>query len=262
MLGAFLFTGDDVDKKVGVLSGGEKARLALAKMLVRPASLLLSTSRRTTSICGPARSSKRRSKPTTGTIVFISHDRYFINRIATSVCEVKDGKLDLRPGSYDDYAERLREAAAAAAAEARGGGGGAPAGPARRRAAARRAPRGPERRRAGESRGRIQAPGGVGPRPASRSGPKRRTGSAGTSSRRGRRSASHAIEQEIAGLESRIREVEAALADPATYRDGEKARRLKPRAQGGPGAGRLALRRVGGACRTPCPSPDGPGYRP
>src|SRR6185436_4373480 len=44
----------------------------------------------------------------TGTIVFISHDRYFIDRIATSTCEMKDGKLDQRPGSYEDYAQRLR----------------------------------------------------------------------------------------------------------------------------------------------------------
>src|SRR6185369_5040129 len=103
ILGSFLFSGDTVEKKVAVLSGGEKARLALAKMLARPAALLCMDE--------PTNHLDLASKEVledalggfTGTIVFISHDRYFINRIATQVVEVARGRLTTHLGSYDDY---------------------------------------------------------------------------------------------------------------------------------------------------------------
>src|SRR5262249_25290197 len=103
LLGAFLFSGDDVDKAVAVLSGGEKARLALARMLVRPAPLLcLDEPTNPLDLASRAlREAALGAFP--GTMVFISHDRYFINLLATKVVEVAGGRLTVHPGNYDDY---------------------------------------------------------------------------------------------------------------------------------------------------------------
>jgi ATP-binding cassette subfamily F protein 3 len=111
-LGAFLFSGDDVLKKVSVLSGGEKARLALAKLLLRPANFLVldePTNHLDVAAC-EVLDDALRSYP--GTLLFISHDRSFINGLATSTVEVVSGTLTEHPGNYDDY---LRRTAAPAA---------------------------------------------------------------------------------------------------------------------------------------------------
>src|SRR5437899_1406539 len=103
ILGTFLFSGDTVEKKISVLSGGEKARVALAKMLVRPAALMC--------LDEPTNHLDLASREVLegalavfpGTIVFISHDRYFINRIGTEVTHVDHGRLTRYLGGYDDY---------------------------------------------------------------------------------------------------------------------------------------------------------------
>ena len=122
ILGAFLFSGDDVDKRVAVLSGGEKARVALARMLVRPAALLAldEPTNHLDLVSREVLEGALAAFP--GTIVFISHDRYFINRMATKVVEVEGGALTAYLGTYDDY----REAKARTAPTARGhrGAGG------------------------------------------------------------------------------------------------------------------------------------------
>jgi len=103
LLGCFLFSGDDVFKRIGVLSGGERNRYALLKMLLRPANFLL--------LDEPTNHLDLRAKDVllealmkyTGTVVFVSHDRYFIDKLATRVFEIGEGKVEIYPGNYEDY---------------------------------------------------------------------------------------------------------------------------------------------------------------
>jgi ATP-binding cassette subfamily F protein 3 len=117
-LGAFLFSGDDVQKKVGVLSGGEKARLALAKLLLRPSNVLVldePTNHLDVEACEVLEGALA---DYTGTLVFISHDRDFLNALATRVVEVRGGRLREFLGNYDGYLTKLREEAQRAASAA------------------------------------------------------------------------------------------------------------------------------------------------
>ena len=103
LLGCFMFSGDDVFKKLGVLSGGERNRYAMAKMLVSPSNFLL--------LDEPTNHLDLRAKDVlldaianfTGTVLFVSHDRYFIDGLATRVFEVEDRRLHIYPGNYEDY---------------------------------------------------------------------------------------------------------------------------------------------------------------
>jgi ATP-binding cassette, subfamily F, member 3 len=122
LLGCFLFSGDDVFKRIGVLSGGERNRYALLRMLLHPANFLL--------LDEPTNHLDMRAKDVllealskyTGTVVFVSHDRYFIDKLATRVFEIGDGHVDVYPGNYEDFmwrkqggAEKLQEEVAATA---------------------------------------------------------------------------------------------------------------------------------------------------
>jgi ATP-binding cassette subfamily F protein 3 len=112
LLGCFLFSGDDVFKPLGVLSGGERNRYALARILVSPSNFLL--------LDEPTNHLDMRAKDVlldalaafSGTVVFVSHDRYFIDRLATRVLEVEGGKVTSHEGNYEDYL-RWKEAQAA-----------------------------------------------------------------------------------------------------------------------------------------------------
>lgn len=106
ILGAFLFTGDDAQKKVKVLSGGEKSRLILAKLLINPPNCLLLDEPTTHLDVDAVDALVRALKSYEGTIVFISHDIYFVRSIANNVFEVKGGRIRKFPGTFDYYLEK------------------------------------------------------------------------------------------------------------------------------------------------------------
>jgi ATP-binding cassette subfamily F protein 3 len=197
--GSFLFSGDDVDKRVGVLSGGERARVALAKLLLVPANLLLLDEPTNHLDLDSSEALIEALKGYGGTLVFVSHNRSFVNQLATVIWEVRDGGVLPFPGNLDDWwyhQRQLAEAAAAAGAE-----GGA-AGIAARDAGA---PGGSER-----DRRRAEA-----------------------EARNARYRLERPLREEIARLEARIevlereeREATAALADPDLYADFARAKPL------------------------------------
>ncbi|MGH9558684.1 MAG: ABC-F family ATP-binding cassette domain-containing protein, partial [Bryobacteraceae bacterium] len=103
LLGCFLFSDDDVFKRIGVLSGGERNRYALARMLLAPSNFLL--------LDEPTNHLDMRAKDVlldalktySGTVVFVSHDRYFIDNLATRIFEIEEGHVHVFPGNYEDY---------------------------------------------------------------------------------------------------------------------------------------------------------------
>jgi len=195
ILGTFLFSGDAVEKKIAVLSGGEKARVALAKMLVRPAAFLC-MDEPTNHLDLASREVLEGALATfPGTIVFISHDRYFINRIATGIVEINRGALATYLGSYDDYLDaKARAAVEPTVVQKPGPRPVAP--PAARPEPAVRAPR-------------PESP--------------RRTGKVAKDVRDLRRRLED-VERQIHALEARLTEIGERLGDPAFYADGERVR--------------------------------------
>ncbi len=112
LLGCFLFSGDDVFKSLGVLSGGERNRYALARLLVSPANFLL--------LDEPTNHLDMRAKEVllealrnfSGTLVFVSHDRAFIDALATRVFEIRDGAVHVYTGNYEDYLWQISQQSA------------------------------------------------------------------------------------------------------------------------------------------------------
>jgi ATP-binding cassette subfamily F protein 3 len=197
ILGGFLFSGDDIHKKVKVLSGGERTRLAVARMLLRASNTLL--------LDEPTNHLDLDSKDVLldaledygGTLIFVSHDRYFVERLATKIVEVGHGRAELYPGRYTEFLWRKEARAEATATTSR---------------PQDLTPSGPQGPKAS--------------RPPARDDAKR-----AQAARRKRERAMHALGKRIADLETRIaaleqaiKQIEQRMAAPDFYADPNAAR--------------------------------------
>ncbi|MDF2721463.1 MAG: multidrug transporter ATP-binding protein [Paenibacillus sp.] len=193
VLGSFLFSGEDVQKKVMSLSGGEKARVSLAKLMLKQANVLI--------LDEPTNHLDLFSKEVLeaalldyeGTLLFISHDRYFLNKMADRMLELHAGGIDDYLGNYDDYVEKKQELAAIEAERA-----------AQAAAAGKSAT-------AGAAHSPSAAAGYVGDAYEAEKQQKREE--------RGRKRKIEQLEQSIAALEQETAALEASLLDPAVYND-------------------------------------------
>ncbi len=203
VLGSFLFSGDSVFKSVAVLSGGEKSRLALVRLLLDPPNLLLMDEPTTHLDVGSIDALIGALQQYHGTLIFISHDVHFIRKIATSVLHISAGQLTAYPGDYDYYLEKSKATSARSALTA------------------------------GQSLSNAQ--------PAMASGPDANTPAPGQKEQRERKrreaeerkerakeereKTKHLVELEmqIATLEGQQKELTAALEDPKAYETGGRA---------------------------------------
>ena len=202
MLGAFLFRGDDVYKPLDVLSGGEKSRIALLQLLLSPVNLLV--------LDEPTNHLDLHSKDVLlqalkdfgGTVVFVSHDRGFIEQLATSVLELTPGKFKYFPGNYEYYMEQLLKAEQNA---------GDAVAVTKTSANANSASSSSETKTAAKLSWEEQKK--------------------AEAERRKKEKAVAKMEKEIQKLEEKKAELEAKLADPAVYSNGEKAKAVQTEIQ-------------------------------
>jgi ATP-binding cassette subfamily F protein 3 len=194
--GAFLFSGDDVEKAIGVLSGGERARVALARILLVPANLLLLDEPTNHLDIASSEALIAALEEFGGSMVFVSHNRSFVDRLATRIWEVKDGAIAEFPGNLEDWLYHQRQIAEdASAAEAEGGEGRSGAGEAK-------VPLSDRERKRLEAEAR----------------------NARYARERPLKDAIAKLEKQIAAHEAAAKAAEAALADPALYADFARAR--------------------------------------
>ena len=199
ILGAFLFSGDDVNKRVSVLSGGEKSRLAMARLLLKPANLLLldePTNHLDIDSRDVLEGAMRRFE---GTICFISHDRHFINALATRILHIDPGVQTEYLGDYEYYQWKRKEEIEAAQAEAD----------------------------AAESASSASGGGSLSRKELKRRRAElRKLKSAEIGDRNDRVAA---MEARVEACETEKAEIEALMADPALYEDGSRVATLSSR---------------------------------
>jgi ATP-binding cassette subfamily F protein 3 len=219
ILGGFLFSGDDVDKPVRVLSGGERTRLAVARMLLRPSNTLL--------LDEPTNHLDLDSKDVLlealedfgGTLIFVSHDRYFVDRLATNVVDIGHGEAVLYPGTYEEFLWSRKQAATVAVAvppSAPARGSKAPLRPAATSAAV--APAKPQKK--------AEAQGSYDERKRQEADARRDRKEADAKRRR-----LEELEARIADRERAIKDIEASMTAPGFYDDHEAAKPIIDRHQ-------------------------------
>jgi ATP-binding cassette subfamily F protein 3 len=201
LLGRFGFTGDDAHKPVGILSGGEKARLAIARLLLQPANLLLLDEPTNHLDLASREELERALRQFQGTVVMASHDRYFMDRVATKIGEVGGGRMQVYLGAYSSYRDRRIAAGSASAppGQANQPGQQPAAGDARSSNGATEPTGQPDRLDRAERAARAEAE------------RRRRRGPAAQERELTK------VENELSRVAARKAEVEAMLADPAHY---------------------------------------------
>ena len=220
ILGGFLFSGDDVYKKAGVLSGGERTRLAVARMLLRPSNTLL--------LDEPTNHLDIDSKEVLldaladygGTLIFVSHDRYFVEKLATKIVEVGNGKATMYPGTYEAYLwskEHSASGASGASGAPSASGASGPAGAARAKGAGAGAPKAPQA---------PQAPKALHTPQITYEDRKRESAEKNKRERafKALKNRVTELEARIADREKAIKDVEQVMAAPDFYSDHEKSK--------------------------------------
>jgi ATP-binding cassette, subfamily F, member 3 len=199
--GAFMFSGDDIDKPIKVLSGGEKARVALAKLLVKPGNLLLMDEPTNHLDLASSEALAASLRTFDGTLVFVSHNRSLIRTLATRIWNVEDGRVETYPGTLDEYLYSMAQRRQAVATD---------------EAAPRRDPKGAIPQAAAKSRDDDKQR-------------KRRE----AEERQKRSQKLGPLEKKVADLEERISVLEAEqkarsaeLSDPAVYEDAPRRKKL------------------------------------
>jgi len=224
ILGGFLFSGDDVDKPVRVLSGGERTRLAVARMLLRPSNTLL--------LDEPTNHLDLDSKDVLlealedfgGTLIFVSHDRYFVDKLATKVVDIGGGGALVYPGTYEEFLWSRKQREVAAQAERT-----APVAPPKQVPAART----PARAQSTSSSNGDSTAKRDQPKPVSYEERKRQEAEA----RRERKAADarrkriDELESRIADREQAIKDLEQTMAAPGFYENHESAKPVVDRHQ-------------------------------
>ena len=228
ILGGFLFSGDDVDKPVRVLSGGERTRLAVARMLLRPSNTLL--------LDEPTNHLDLDSKDVLlealedfgGTLIFVSHDRYFVDKLATKIVEIGGGGALVYPGTYEEFlwSRKQREAAAGPRAQAE------PPPPQPRGSSQPAAGEGA--RQAGRQRQGTPKPAAAKAQPQASYEERKRQEADARRERKAadaRRRRIDELESRIAEREQAIKDVEATMSAPGFYDDHETAKPVVDRHQ-------------------------------